>query len=239
MLLLAKVGFAQSARFPDAPLWEPPSIRLIGATEEMPAPVQPGSVYPRDPQPRFAEFDGSVSASYHASGESSPCASNCPCIGDWRDNTEVWFGFDSFRSRGDGIMLLGPFSPALGNSTGAVGGFNTAFALGDSPIRGQIGGSYGIYDWKGRWLPFSDASAEQQTFITFGLSKRSDICNGDPIAWGVVFDQMFDHQWGFLADEIYLTQFRLFGGYAINECNEVGVMATVHSQSDFAQGLVL
>ena len=34
---------------------------------------------------------------------------------------------------------------------------------------------------------------ETQIFVTSGIYKRSDICAGDPIAWGVVLDYMNDN----------------------------------------------
>lgn len=234
-------ALAQTANFPG--FEELGNIRRISAEEAVVDPVQPESVVA--PQASPLPFEGAVSVSEMAtasSGGGSIYSEFCKCcegcdIGGWRDNTEVWAGVDTFRSRGDGITILGPISPPLGNSFGAVAGFNTAVGLGDSPIRAQFGASYALYDWKGRWFPISDASAEQQTFITIGLSKRSNIACGDPISWGVVFDQMFDHQWGFFADELYLTQFRFIGGYALNECNEVGFTGTIHTQSDVVQDL--
>ena len=152
------------------------------------------------------------------------------CVGNWRDNTQVLVGFDTYKSLGDTIPPPG-FVAGYMNSAGVVAGFNTGVRLGDSRVRGQLGASYGIYDWKGRDTT-SPSSSEQQTFVTAGLYKRSDVCCGDRISWGVVYDQFFGHQWGVFANEVYLNQFRGIFGYALNECNEVGVWGTVHTNTD-------
>ncbi|HEY2893013.1 MAG TPA: DUF6666 family protein [Pirellulales bacterium] len=151
-------------------------------------------------------------------------------LGDWRDNTMVWAGADAYKSLGDFTQPPGPGAGFM-NSAGIVGGFNTGFRLGESRIRGQVGASYGIYDLKGRDT-VSAASSEQQTFITAGIYKRSDVSNGDRISWASVYDQFFGHQWGLFASEVYLSQFRGILGYAINECNEVGVWGTFHTNND-------
>ena len=154
----------------------------------------------------------------------------CDCIGNWRDNTVVWLGGDAYKSIGDSVQPPGPGAGFM-NSAGVVGGFNTGFGLGDSNIRGQIGASYGIYDLKGRDT-VSPSSSEQQTFVTAGFYKRSDVCCGDRISWGLVYDQFFAHQWGLRAGEVYLSQVRGIIGYALSESNEVGVWATWHTNTD-------
>ncbi|MCE9525034.1 MAG: hypothetical protein K8R36_03155 [Planctomycetales bacterium] len=174
---------------------------------------------------------------YTGTGDTAASCGGCDdgCdVGNWRDNTIGWFGGDAFKSVGDS-----GFPPGVGagfmNSAGLVSGLNTGFRLGNSRVRGQVGGSYGIYDLKGRDTA-SPSSSEQQTFITAGIYKRSDISNGEAISWGLGFDQLFDHQYGLLASELYLTQLRGIAGYAINECYEVGVWATLHTNSDTAFG---
>jgi len=163
-------------------------------------------------------------------GNCNWCDTCSTYLGDWRDNTVVWAGADAYKSLGD--FTPPPRSGAgFMDSAGIVGGFNTGFRLGESNIRGQVGASYGIYDLKGRDT-FSAASSEQQTFITAGIYKRSDISNGDRISWGVVYDQFFGHQWGLFASEVYLSQFRGILGYAINEYNEIGVWGTAHTNTD-------
>lgn len=166
-------------------------------------------------------------AAESACGDWNGC---CDCVGDWRDNTLLWVGADGYKSLGDTTIPPGGATGFM-DSAGVVGGFNTGFRLGESRIRGQLGASYGIYDLKGRDTT-SPSSSEQQTFITAGVYKRSDVSNDDRISWGVVYDQFFGHQWGLNAAEVYLSQVRGIAGYALSESNEVGVWGAVHTNTD-------
>jgi hypothetical protein len=157
------------------------------------------------------------------------------CCDTWRQNLQVLVGANAFKSFGDTTQ---PPDIATGymDSAGVLSGANTSFAIGERKVRGQIGGSYGIYDLKGRDTA-SPSSSEQQTFITAGFYKRSDIANCDRISWGVVYDQMFDHQYGMNAGELYLSQVRGIFGYAWNERNEFGVWGTARTNSDKSNGV--
>lgn len=159
----------------------------------------------------------------------------CNGVGNWLDNTQLLFGADSYKSLGDSALSgFNPLPFALGNSFGAVSGFNTGVRIGDSRIRGQVGASYGVYDIKGRTTtaPLKDDSLEQQIFMTAGFYKRSDVCGGDRISWGAVYDQFIGHQWGWANNEVQLGQFRGIIGYALNETNEVGNWGTFHINND-------
>ena len=113
-------------------------------------------------------------------------------LGGWCDNTIVFLGAEAYKSLGDSAQPPG-IATGFMDSAGFSGGFNTGVRLfDDSPIRGQIGGSYGVYDLKGRDT-VSPSSAEQQTFLTAGIYKRSDILDGDAISWGLVYDQFWAH----------------------------------------------
>ena len=158
------------------------------------------------------------------------CDDDCDCVGNWRDNMVVWMGGDAYKGFGDYVQPPGPAAGFM-NSAGVVTGMNTSFAIGDLRPRFQIGGSYGIYDFKGRDTA-SVSSSEQQTFITAGIYKRSDICNCDRISWGLVYDHFFGHQWGLFANEVSLGQVRGIVGYALNECNEIGVWGTGNTNTD-------
>ena len=156
-------------------------------------------------------------------------------VGDWLDNTTVSSGAEAFKSIGDTFIPPGPASGYM-NSAGFVNGINTGFRLGNSKIRGQIGGSLGIYDLKGRDTS-NTAASETQVFSTTGVFKRSDVTNGDRVSWGLVYDQLWNSQYGQVSDDIYLGQFRGIVGLALNECNEVGVWGTAKTNSDAtAQG---
>ncbi|MBI2480812.1 MAG: hypothetical protein HYV60_19950 [Planctomycetia bacterium] len=157
------------------------------------------------------------------------------CVGNWRDNTEVWVGADAYKSIGDGgFSGFAPLPFAIGNNFGAVTGFNSGLALGDSRVRAQVGASYGAYDFKGRLTvaPGKDDSLEQQGYVTFGFYKRSDVCCDERLSWGVVYDQFFGHQWGWAMNEVYVSQIRGIVGYAINECNELGMWGTFATNQD-------
>jgi hypothetical protein len=158
------------------------------------------------------------------------CDFCCNDFGTWRDNTILSIGGEAYKSIGD--TNFGVIPPDFMNSAGFVGTFNTGFRLIEgSPIRGQIGASYGIYDLKGRDT-ISMSSAEQQTFMTMGVSKRSDILNGDARSWGLVYDQFWAHQWGILAGELYVGQVRGIFGWALSEWNEVGVWGAFRTNGD-------
>lgn len=117
------------------------------------------------------------------------------------------------------------------NSAGLVHGLGTSFRLGQSRIRGQVGGSIGVYDLKGRDSA-TPGQTEQQGFLTTGIFKRSDVDNCDRIAWGVVYDQFWGHQWGLTSSDLYLGQFRGIAGVAISNRNEVGFWGTAHTNTD-------
>ena len=167
-------------------------------------------------------------------GSADCCDDDCDCIGNWRDNTYVWFGGEAYKSIGDTGLNFNPPPFALGSSFGVVSGFNTGFAIGDSRIRGQIGGSFGVYDFKGRTLAPKNDSLENQSYMTAGIYKASDISNCERISWGVVYDAFLGHQYGWAGNEIFVSQIRYMAGYALNECNEIGFWGTaqVHDDDD-------
>lgn len=149
---------------------------------------------------------------------------NDGCRGGILDNTEIFVGGDAYQSVGD---------LEFGNNFGVRSGFNSGFGLGDSGIRGQFGVSYGLYDWKGD--TFAD-EVHQQFFLTTGVYKRGDICNGDRISWALVFDEYVGENYGAAAESIQLGQLRGLIGYALSDVNEVGVWgaAGVQQASYFA-----
>src|SRR5690349_10797900 len=59
--------------------------------------------------------------------------------GGFLANTYVWVGADSYKSIGERITNINGGTGALTSSFGAVGGFNSGFGFGDSPIRFQAG----------------------------------------------------------------------------------------------------
>jgi hypothetical protein len=156
------------------------------------------------------------------------CKDDCCCVGGWRDNTEVFFGGDAYASIGD--FPAGGY----GNSFGLVSGFNTGFGIGDSEIRGQIGASYGFYDFKGRGFGAEVDSLEEQVYLTTGIYRRADLDYGERFTWGMVVDGLVTDNWGANANELDLAQFRGIGGVALNDCNEVGLWGTLNLSDDTA-----
>jgi hypothetical protein len=157
------------------------------------------------------------------------------CLGNWYDNTVFFAGVDTFKSIGDRLTNINGGTGSLTGSFGGVAGFNTGVALGDSNLRGQIGGSYGLYDPRGRLGIVPQATdVEQQAFLTTGVFKRGDIENCDRLSYGFVMDAVFAENWGINANSINLGQLRGIVGYALNERTEVGGFATAHLWDDQA-----
>jgi hypothetical protein len=149
-------------------------------------------------------------------------------LGNWLDNTVVFTGADIYKSIGDRVTNIAGGPGALSSSYGAVTGFNTGFALGDSNLRGQVGGSYGVYDFRGRLAIVPDStSVEEQGFFTAGVYKRGDMAsNSDPISYGVVLDAFASDAWGINANKVDVGQVRGMMGYALSERFEVGGFGT-------------
>ncbi|MEX2112589.1 MAG: DUF6666 family protein [Pirellulales bacterium] len=184
--------------------YAPNSLPLAGETEFF-------SAYTDPPQPPEAVACGWSEASGEDFDE----------FGTWWDNTLVSFGGEAFKSLGD-FYFSGPFAFASTNSSGVVGSVNSAFQLLEgSPVRGQIGASYGIYDFKGRET-VSRNEPEQQLFVTLGVSKRSDVLHDDRLSWGIVWDQLAAFNWGALSRDETLGQVRSLVGWAVGPRDEIG-----------------
>jgi len=145
-------------------------------------------------------------------------------------------GFDTFKSIGDRLTNINGGTGSLTGSFGAVTGVNMGFGIGESSIRGQVGASYGVYDFEGRIRLVPQATdPEEQQFSTSGIYKRGDmLCGCDPWSYGVVVDQIHFNNWGINANEIDLGQVRGIVGYALNPATEVGAWGTAHVWDDDA-----
>jgi hypothetical protein len=152
----------------------------------------------------------------------------------WFQNTLVFLAADGWKNILDDDH---------NNNFGFRTGFNMGVRMpGDSALGGQIGISYGAYDFHGREQPLQslfpdlrlsrDDPIEQQVFGTAGVFKRSDVTCGDPLAWGAVYDVMMSRCAGDAADRLKLAQLRGYLGYALNERNEIGTWAAVRIMSD-------
>jgi hypothetical protein len=154
----------------------------------------------------------------------------CDDPGSWIENTQFWLGGESYKGIGETTQPAGPVTGFMA-SAGPVTGFNSGFGLGDSEVRGQLGASFGLYDLKGRDSSAVNSSLEQQYFITGGFYKRSNICTDDRISWAIVYDGFFGQNWGVVATDLYVGQFRSLVGYALNDSNEVGIWTTARTNT--------
>jgi hypothetical protein len=145
-------------------------------------------------------------------------------LGNFLDNTVLFTGADVYKSIGDRLTNINGGTGSLTSSYGAVSGFNTGFALGDTRLRGQVGASLGVYDWRGRIrLVPEDTDPETQVFVTAGVYKRGNMASdNDPISYGVVFDAWAADEWGINANDLDLGQVRGQMGYALSDTIEVG-----------------
>lgn len=186
------------------------------------------------------QMDISVSPDRVDTSVSDDIGADCVdcCCGSWLDSTYVWLAADTYKGLGERLTNINGGLGALTGSFGGVAGFNTSMGLGDSRIRAQFGGSYGLYDPRGRiGLTPAQNNAEEQLYVTAGVYKRGDMVDCcDPISWGVVYDQFWTDNWGInaQANEIDLGQIRGTFGYALNQCTEVGAWGSFDVDDDLA-----
>lgn len=158
--------------------------------------------------------------------EDKPAVPTCPrFLGESPDRLiggDLTVAFDSFRSLPDGSWA---------GNTGALvaGNFAVAIPKDKYGFGAQLGGSYGIYDWDGRWsnATGNTKALQQEAFLTVGLFRRVPDCSG----WnaGLVYDVMFNKQASVFAVTSFIGQMRGQLGYLIKGGNEVGAWATVNA----------
>lgn len=123
---------------------------------------------------------------------------------------------------------------------GVVNGVNAAApipVLSRYGIGGQLGMSYGIYDFQGRETGQGEGSrSQEQVFITSGLFRRADLQM--PFNLGVVYDAMINDNFGTASNEPYLGQWRGLIGYCLSARNEIGWWGAFHDRRDFQNGTV-
>jgi hypothetical protein len=124
-------------------------------------------------------------------------------------------GLDSFKGIADGSYQ---------SNFGAVTGLNVGSllpALEQYGIGWQTGLSYGLYDIDGRTSTVNDAArSQQQLFVTTGLFHKA---KGDKrVSFGLVYDWMFNEQWGEYGAHPTLGQWRGQIEYALSGNNAVG-----------------
>jgi hypothetical protein len=225
-LVLPDISHASDLWLSDCP--EDVNHAQLGYWKEHDSPSVPTELLSTSP----GEMTDSAPAEYAADCQPCGCAAACGGCGllgrGWFDNTAFFFAGDGWKSI---------FDDDDNNNFGFRLGFNTGLALpGLSATRGQIGASYGAYDFHGReGLLGGDDPIEQQLFLTAGLYRRSDVPDGDRISWGAVYDVLFTENAGEGADDIRLAQIRGTIGYSIGNSDEIGVWAAFRLMSSFAQ----
>jgi hypothetical protein len=89
----------------------------------------------------------------------------------------------------------------------------------------QLGGSYGLYDWSGRANLFGNPKElQQQGFFTTGLFWTTPCCSG--FNFGLVYDLMFNRNFGCFVVDANFSQVRFKGGYLMDCCDEFGFWGT-------------
>jgi hypothetical protein len=140
-------------------------------------------------------------------------------IDDGHQQLYLFHGYSSWRGIADGS---GP------NNNGFYYGANFGTQLGtlsdETGIGAQLGGSGGLYDLNGRASPFASNEMLQQGFITAGLFRRTDELTN--FSGGVVFDGMFNDNFGQFAASPFLGQLRYQVAYALNDQHEFGMWGT-------------
>jgi hypothetical protein len=139
---------------------------------------------------------------------------DCPAVG-----IVGFVGFDSFK----GISDLDGSS-----NYGAVTGINGAAPLPiltDYGLDWQAGISYGVYDFDGRVTLLDAGRSQQQMFVTTGLFHKAK-CDRR-LSYGLVYDWMYNENWGLFGNSPTLGQWRGQVEYALSGCNAVGVYGSV------------
>ena len=151
-------------------------------------------------------------------GACDSCCGNLGCETDSRFGIVGSFGLDSFKGIAD--------SDWPGNF-GAVTGVNTGVLLPGAEEYGlgwQTGISYGIYDFDGRTTGDDPSHSQQQVFVTTGFYRKAK-CD-QRLSFGLVYDWMYNTDWGVYSTNPTLGQWRGQIEYALNDCNGIGVWGT-------------
>jgi hypothetical protein len=122
------------------------------------------------------------------------------------------------------------------NNFGAVTGLNSAvplFGLKDRGFGWQTGVSYGVYDFEGRFGN-QEQTCQQQVFVTTGFFRKAK-CD-ERVSFGLVYDWMFNTDYGVGAVDPTLGQWRGQVEYAMSDSNAIGVRGAVRDNIARNQG---
>ena len=141
-------------------------------------------------------------------------------------NLELNLSYDYFRGMPDGSWN--------GNS-GLLAAANFGVDLYEG-INGQVGGSYGLYNWNGRAnLQFKNPKqVEQQGFVTAGFFATIQ----QEYSAGLVYDRLFTRNFGIYGVDPNFDQLRFHLGYQICR-EEIGMWGTVRLQTAHRRALGL
>ncbi len=137
-------------------------------------------------------------------------------------------GFDAWKTQAD-TDWPSQFGIVNGVNAGAPIPLLSRYGIG-----GQLGASYGIYDWQGRETG-EDGSSQEQIFVTSGLFRRADA--GMPFNFGLAYDIMLNDNFGEDSTEPYLGQWRGLIGFALSARNEIGWWGAFHDRRDAQDGI--
>jgi hypothetical protein len=146
------------------------------------------------------------------------CCCHLGCEGECERVGIVGFeGLDSFKGIADGS-----YPSDFGEVTGVNVG-TPIWGLEQYGLGWQTGLSYGIYDFDGRANATHDdaARAQQQLFVTTGFFHKAK-CD-QRLSFGLVYDWMFNEEWGEYGAHPTLGQWRGQIEYAFSGCNAVGL----------------
>src|SRR5262245_56598469 len=149
-----------------------------------------------------------------------PACEACPRIGFYG-----FFGYDSWH----GVQDHGHTNAGLNK------GVNFATRLGRvsdwTGIGFQLGGSVGVYNFSGTNFHLTHQDeATPQGFVTYGFFRKAN--EQSNFSGAVVQDWMFDSNFGVLAQNPTLAQWRGQLGYALGPWNELGVWTSWRGQGD-------
>lgn len=153
-----------------------------------------------------------------ASEETAGFLGDCNC----EDNGVAFVGFAGFDSFG----AIGDYS--YPNNFGVVTGLNSAvplFGLQEKGFGWQTGVSYGVYDLEGR-DGGQPQTSQQQIFVTTGFFRKAK-CD-ERVSFGLVYDWMFNTNYGVGAVDPTLGQWRGQIEYAMSDANALGVRGALH-----------
>jgi hypothetical protein len=144
------------------------------------------------------------------------CGNVCGCTEEPGVGIVAGVGLDAFK----GIADKGY------SNFGQVTSLNTGWLIPgaeDFGLGWQTGISYGVYDFDGRVTFDSnkEAVSQSQLFVTTGFYRKA---TGDQrVSFGMVYDWMFNDNWGYWGRSPSLGQCRVQVEYAVNELNGVGL----------------